>query len=211
MGFFGKLFGKSGDKTPARQLAHPSQLLVGDIISLDDSFALPSQLRGQSLEVKSINSYEYEHSKELEWVLQGPSDELVFLAIEQDDQESLVLSIKVNRATVEQLFDLEQFSQLFDEPGSALLTLQEAPPQYEQWTGPQYRQNEFSRFGYFHQCDHRQSQLDDERGDSFERYAAMTDDEKFGIEVEVYEGGETDVMLCLYRPISDIRQYWPKS
>ncbi|NRA84942.1 MAG: hypothetical protein HRU22_14585, partial [Gammaproteobacteria bacterium] len=49
MGFLNKLFGKSGKQTlPERQLDHPSKLLLGDIIHLDDSFALPVHLKGQS-------------------------------------------------------------------------------------------------------------------------------------------------------------------
>jgi hypothetical protein len=31
------------------------------------------------------------------------------------------------------------------------------------------------------------------------------------VDIEVYEGGETEVMLTLYRPVTDIRQYWPAS
>ncbi|MDP2562244.1 hypothetical protein [Psychrobium sp. 1_MG-2023] len=210
MGFFSKLFSKAEAK-PQRELTHPSQLRQGDIIVLDDSFALPVQLRGQSLEVSEVNSYEYEHSKECEWVLRGTSDELLFLSVYKDDEESLILSRKITRETVGKIFDLDQFSQLFDEPGKAVLDVKSVPTDLEQWLGQHYRQDDFARFGYFHDCDHRDNNLSIKSGDSFERYSAISDDEKFAIEAEVYEGGETDVVVSLYRPISDIRQYWPKT
>ena len=153
--FLNKLFGKSGkDKTPERQLDHPSKLIVGDIIVLDDSFALPSQLKGQSLEVTQVNSYEYEYHKSCEWVLRGSNDELIFLSYEKDDIESLVFSIKITRAQVEQMFDITQFGQLFDEPGDAQLELKNSLPEFNNWLGQNYRQDEFATFGYFHQKDH---------------------------------------------------------
>lgn len=216
MGFLDKLFGKSGkDKVPERQLDHPTKLIVGDIITLDDSFALPAQLKGQSLEVTQVNTYEYEYRKNCEWVLRGNDDELIFLSYEKDDEESLVFSIKITREQVEQMFDLEQFSQLFEQSTDAVLELKHNLPQFNNWLSQRYRQDEFATVGFFHEKDHRSEHISEfagsDQGDSFERYSAITDDQRYGIEAEVYQGGETDVILCLYRPISDIRQYWPKS
>lgn len=210
MGFFGKLFGSSNDK-PKRTLDKPEQLQVGDIITLDDSFALPALLRGQSLEIKQINTYEYELNKSTEWVLQGPTDDVLFLSLENDDVQSLVFSLKISRDIVGQIFDLDQFSEMFDEPGNAELTVTDIPAQLNQWLGQTYRQTEFAQFGYFHNVDYRHQNLSANGGESFERYGAQTDDEVYGIEAEVYEGGDTDVVLTIQRPITDIRQYWPKT
>ena len=209
MGFFGKLFNGSSKKA-LRTLEKPEQLNVGDIITLDDSFALPSLLRGQSLEIRRINTYEYEHSKSIEWVLQGSTDDILFLSLESDDIQTLVFSLKINRDVVSNIFDLDQFSTLFDEPGNATLTVKETPDGLSQWLANNYRQCEFAQFGYFHGIDHRKNGLDDHQGDSFERYSVISDDEKFGLEAEVYQDGETDIVLSVHRPISDIRQYWPK-
>ena len=215
MGFLNKLFGKSGNnKELERQLDHPSKLVVGDIIGLDDSFALPSHLKGQSLEVTEVNCYEYEHNKDCEWVLRGSDDQLIFMSYEKDDDERLVFSIKITRDQVEQMFDLDQFSQLFDEPGNAVLDLKQALPEFNNWLGQSYRQDEFASVGFYHHKDPRSEQISEyqgqDQGESFELYGASSDDERYGIAAEVYQGGDTDVILCLYRPISDIRQYWPK-
>lgn len=209
MGFLSRLFKKSDKKVITRQLDHPSQLMPGDIIALDDSFALPLQLRGQQLEVKQVNTYEYQRHNEFEWVLQGSDSELIFMSINTDDTTSLVFSRKINRALVGELFCLDQFAQLFDEPGNALLDVKHQVDSLSQWIGQHYRQCEFAQVGYFHQSDYRQRQIGQHTGDSFERYSAISDDEAFGLEAEVYQDGETDVLISLYRPLSDIREYWP--
>jgi len=211
MGFLKSLFSKQAKKEARPALNHPSLLMAGDIIKLDDSFALPAQLRGQSLEVKQVNTYEYEQGNEFEWVLQGNDNELLFMNIDDDDTQSLVFSRKINRETVGELFDLGQFSQLFDEPGNALIETKNQLADLSQWLGEQYRQCEFARMGYFHQQDFRQRNIEQETGDSFERYGAISDDERYGLEAEVYQDGETDVLVSLYRPLSDIREYWPRS
>ncbi|QYJ79522.1 hypothetical protein [Shewanella acanthi] len=214
MGFFNSIFGKKAP--PARELNHPSALQIGDMISIDNSFALPPQLRGQQLKVEAINTYEFERSQHCEWVLKGHGNDTLFLSIEQDDEAYLAFSIKISRAQVEQIFDLDQFSTLFDEQGAQLNTLALSPQlaeQLEQWLGANYHQVTFALFGYFHREDYRglKPPQDDHgaTGEPFEYYSLLDDEERRAVEVEVYEGGETDVVLTLYRPLSDIRDYWP--
>ncbi|MCA1895613.1 DUF4178 domain-containing protein [Shewanella putrefaciens] len=215
MGFFNSIF---GTKTPPqRELNHPSQLNVGDMISMDDSFALPTQLRGQQLKVEAVNTYEFERNQQAEWVLKGHGSDTIYLSIEEDDETYLALSIKITRNQVEQIFDLEQFSTIFDEPGHAKLATQvlssELNTQLEQWLGKQYHQVTFAAFGYFHREDYRglkpPQDANGNTGEPFEYYLLLNDDESRAIEIEVYEGGDTDVVLTLYRPLTDIREYWP--
>ena len=212
MGFLKGLFGKKAP--PARQLNHPNHLQIGDMISMDDSFALPQQLRGQQLRVEAVNTYEFERKQVTEWALKGHGNDTLFLSLDEDDETYLGFSLKINRAQVEQLFDLDAFSDIFEEDVQAQLTVQTPiAEQLEQWLGKQYHQINFAQFGYFHRQDYRgQRPPQDENGatgDEFESYQLLDDEERFAVEVEVYEGGETDVMLTLYRPLSDIREYWP--
>lgn len=215
MGFFNSIFGKKAP--PQRELNHPSALNVGDMISIDNSFALPTQLRGQQLKVEAVNTYEFERRQQAEWVLKGHGNDTIYLSIEEDDETYLAFSLKISRSQVEQIFDLEQFSTLFDEPGHATLLTQELPAgitsQLEQWLGKQYHQVTFAAFGYFHREDYRNlkppQDANGATGEPFEYYLLLDDDESRALEVEVYEGGDTDVVLTLYRPITDIRDYWP--
>ncbi len=213
MGFFNSLFSKP--ETPTRELTRPDDLVTGDMITLDDSFALPPQLKGKQLKVEAVNTYEYEHSRTTEWQLKGTGNQAVFLTLDKDDEVYLAFSIKLTRDKVEQLFNIEQFSGIFEEPGEARLTVTEGHPfpELSQWLGKNYRQTTFAQFGYFHPEDYRKSQPSqyegENQGEPFESYQLIDDTENYAVEAEVYEGGETEVSLILYRPVTDIREYWP--
>ena len=111
MSFLSKLFGKK--PTPTRELKHPSQLIKGDIITLDDSFALPMQLKGQQFQVDNINCYQYQHEIEPEWVLSSSQGHTIYMTLEQDDELTLLFNLKLTKAQIDDLFDLDQFSQIF--------------------------------------------------------------------------------------------------
>lgn len=217
MGFLSGLFGKK-DKAPSRELNHPNQLLKGDMITLDDSFALPAQLRGQQFKVEAIHTYEYQRSCQYEFMLMGQHPSPIFMTCIIDDESYLSFSIKVTRAEVEQLFDLDEFATVFDDEDAVLnrLTISdELDNQYGQWLASEYHQTEHAIFGYFHREDYRNlTPPQDEhgkRGEAFESYSLEDNSESHGVDICVYESGDTEVTLTLYRPLTDIRQYWPGS
>ena len=47
-------------KAPERQLNHASDLRQGDMFTVIDSFAYPSWLKGQTLKVASVQTYQYQ-------------------------------------------------------------------------------------------------------------------------------------------------------
>ena len=98
MSFFKKIFNK--DAQTQRKLTHVNQLLVGDIIVLTDSFALPKALQGQQFQVNAVNSYEYEHNTQTEWTLQGTDELTLFLSLEIDDTTELKFSLKIEHDDV---------------------------------------------------------------------------------------------------------------
>lgn len=208
------LKGLFGDKSPkARVIRHPRELMRGDIISLDNDFGLPTQLRGQSLEVIAINTYEFERSQEIEWQLKGAGGDTLFMTLVDDDEPQVHFSLKISRPEVESLFGLDAFGEIFDEDSQANLTTQAIPERLEQWLGNQYHEVSFALFGYFHREDYRglkpPQDANGATGEPFERYELEDDSEQFSLEVEVFEGGETDVLVGLTKPLSLIREYWP--
>jgi hypothetical protein len=211
MSFFKNIFKKT-DKEQ-RRLTNVNQLLTGDILQITDSFALPEQLRNQKFEVTSVTSYEYEHKTQTEWLLSSGSDLIVFLALEVDDVSELKFSIKIEHEDVESLFDLDEFSEVFAEPGQAFLTKKEDTDVTSSWTSDEYQQSIFARTGEFHRKDHRREQLSEyegkESGEQFELYTLYNEDQSKGIEIEVWQDGETEVFLTLYRPMADIVDLFP--
>lgn len=213
MSFFKKIFNKN--KQEQRKLTHVNQLLVGDIILLTDSFALPETLRNQQLQVTAVNSYEYEQETQTEWTLQGNNDLLLFLTLDVDDTTELKFALKIEHEDVETLFDLDSFSQIFDEPGQAFLEKQTDNNLTTSWTSEQYQQNVFAKVGYFHRKDHRSENLSayegKDSGEQFELYTLYNEDQSKGIDIEVWQDGDTDVFLTIFRPLTDIVDMYPAS
>ncbi len=212
MSFFKNIFKKS---ETIRQLTSPHDLKINDIIVLTDSFALPESLRKQEFQVTAINSYEYERSTQVEWVLTGNNDIELYLALEVDDKTHLKFSLKVEQQDVESLFDLDDFSVIFDEGDNAFLDKKVDTQTTSGWTSEQYQQSVFAQVGYFHRKDHRTEKLSayegKDSGEQLELYALFDQDQSRGIDVEVWQDGDTDVFLTLYRPLSDIVDMFPGS
>lgn len=213
MSFLKNLFNK--DKAEPRSLSHPSELQVKDMIVFSDSFALPEQLRSKQFQISAINSYEFEHKTTTEWVLEGASDCQLYLSLDVDDKTYLCLSLKVSDSDVEQLFDLDEFSKIFEQPGDAEFEKINDTSSTQGWTAQAYRQQHFARMGYFHRKDLRvesASQYEGEgAGEQFEFYGLIGNDQSFSLHLEVWEDGDTDVFLNCYRPLTDIIDYYPGS
>jgi len=209
-----KLFNKLRGKTESGQpkLVHPRQLSVGDFLKLDDSFALPSLLRNATLEVLEVNTSQFEFSHEPEWILQGETGQAIFFSIiEEDGESSAAFSIKVERGDVEALFDMDQFSGIFEEELPACLQVKASDGPLSSWLAETYAQDGQSERGYFYRQDYRGSQppATEGSGEPFDYYCLCNGEGTHALEIEVWGSGETDVLLTLYRPLSDIRELWP--
>lgn len=213
MSFLKNIFKK--DKEEQRKLEHANQLKINDIIVLSDSFGLPEILRGQELQVSAINSYEYETKTETEWVLQGSNNIQIFLTLDIDDETYLKFSSKIQHSDVETLFILDDFSKIFDEPGNAFLDKQADTINTSSWSSEQYQQQTYAQVGYFHRKDNRVESLSDyegkDAGEQFELYALFDKDDTRGIDIEVWQDGDTEVFLTLFRPTTDIIDMYPGS
>jgi len=213
MSFLKNIF-KKNTKEP-RKLTQVNQLLIDDIIVLTDSFALPESLRQQQFQVKAVNSYEFEDKVQTEWALVGTNALEIFLSLEVDDVTELKLSLKIQHEDIEQLFDLDSFAEVFDEPGNAFLDRQADNSLTSMWSSEQYQQSTFAKVGYFHRKDHRSENLSayegKDSGEQFELYSLYNEDQSKGVDIEVWQDGDTEVCLTLFRPITDIIDMYPAS
>ena len=204
-----------GEKKEIRQLNSAKDLTTGDIIVLTDSFALPANLRQQQFQVNAVNSYEYEHYTQTEWVLTGDNATELYLSLEEDDKSYLKFALKIEHHDVETLFDLDEFSIIFEENHQAQLTRQADNDKTEGWSSALYHQHAFVKVGYFHKKDHRTESLSayegKDAGEQFELYTLYDPAEERGIDVEVWSDGDTDVFLTFFRPLTDIVDMYPGS
>ncbi|AGH82449.1 hypothetical protein PCNPT3_12565 [Psychromonas sp. CNPT3] len=213
MNFFTSLFNKK--KTPeTRQLTRPNDLQLNDIFTFSDSFSLPEVMRKQQLQVININSIEFKHQHYSQIVAQGSSAQLIYLSFPNNAQHLMQLSLLLTRADVEALFDMQDFSEIFEAPGNAHLTSLLKQHSYADMLSDTYIQQEFMTTGYYHQQDFRNSPppqfTEDEHGREFEYYTLTGGEEKRSIEIFIFENGDTDIYLSYLRPINEIAELWAK-
>ncbi len=214
MNFFKKLFGKP-EPAKGRELTHPQQLQVGDLLQIGDSFALPERLRKQQLEVNRINTIEFEFEHYPRFICQGAQAEPVYISLPGDNSNQIKFSLLLNRADVESLFDMDAFAEIFDEPGKARLTPVSESSPFTTMLAKEFVQQDFATAGYFHRQDYRNTKppqfQEDSQGRQFEYFSLFGEQEQRWIEIFVFENGDTDIYLSLFRPVNDIAELWPKS
>jgi hypothetical protein len=206
--FFKNIF-KKEKKRP--QIKSVLDLQKKDMIKLNDSFSLPKNLRDQTFEVQNINSYNYEGDMDLEWVLKGSDDTLIHLCLDDDDTSCLEFAIKLSRTEIEKLFNIDEFSHIFDSNKPTILKTIGEIDDKSDWTAKIYHQEGSEEEGYYYKKDHRDINADLDRGEAFRLYTLLDSEEDFGLSIEVWNSGETDVYLTIFRPKSDIVDFYPGS
>ncbi len=213
MSFIKSLFSKK-QPLPSRTLNHPGELQIGDIFTFSDSFALPQAMRKQQLEVSEINTVEFKHEHYAQVVGQGSGAQLVYISFPKNPQKFIKLSLLLTRQEVESLFDLDDFSEIFEAPGSARLKPITAQHNYADMVAPEYIQQDFMTTGYFHHADYRAGTppqfTDEKHGREFEYYSLEGSQGQRCIDIFIYENGDTDVYLSFFRPANEIAELWIK-
>ena len=213
MSFFKSLFSKK--KTPETPvLTTPQDLQLNDIFTFGDSFALPQAMRKQQLQVIDINTLEFKYEHYVQITGQGSGQQLVYLSFPKNPKKLIKFSLLLTRNQVQELFDLDAFSEIFEEPGNVRLTPLTNKHNYADMVAKEYIQQEFMITGYQHQQDYRgktpPQYNEDEHGREFEFYSLEGGDGKRSIDIYIFENGDTDVYLSFLRPANEIAELWKK-
>ncbi len=199
-----KSFFRSDELKSEEGLSHISGLKIDDMIELDNDFSLPNMLRGNTFQVVLRALYEYEGSEETEWVLKGDDGKTIFLSYCSDDgEETVSFGLKLTPIEVENIFDLNQFSTVFDDEHSAELTDITVVEAYSGWLGAKYQRIEYAEPGYYHKSGEVSGQ-----GEPFDHFALASDCGNFDLNIEVWDGGETDVSISIKKSLNVIKNYW---
>lgn len=75
----------------------------------------------------------------------------------------------------------------------------------------QYHQVSSGERGFYYEKDYRNSSPPEYEGsgEPLDYHCLIDNEEAFAVEVEVYQGGETDVALTVYRDLDVIKELWP--
>lgn len=204
--------GRGGDETPPRQLLHPNDLQVGDIIKF--GFAAQAGISNEECMVSKILTYDLggESKQQTVFIIENEQGNFTLAVIKDKNEESLEIGLSVLPDVVEQVFCIDDFADMLEPDTGVNHVLKRIgePNLVEGWTSEIYRQ-EAGHQAYRYQADYRQKLMPDDAsiGDGFDYNKLISDDRNFALLVEVYDGGKTDVYLQVRLSLSKIEEMWP--
>ncbi|MDE0419919.1 MAG: hypothetical protein OXK76_03395 [Gammaproteobacteria bacterium] len=212
---FGKLLRSRirRNKEEGRRLTRPADLQSGDLISFKHRLALPEELQGGTFEIASVATYQYESGIEVQFTLIGEDRAKFYLGLDpKESQPELCLGRDVPRRDVRKLFDEDNFAMLWDEDEFAELTVAQPLERYAGWLADRYAQVTKDAVGFFYDRDCRGETLSMRQDDDSEElryHECEGSNDSFGLSVEVWGDGETDVSLEVYCGADVIESMWP--
>lgn len=206
-------FGFSPDNSTSTRdvLSHPKDLLPGDIIKF--GFIHQDELSAKKFQIIEANTYMFGPTQSTSFTIKGANGSRLWMTVVNEDaEEFLRISKKLNRRQVLELFSQSEFEKLFD-PGSSLILNRENgyPKEFKQWTASSYKKVEDASKGFYVAGDFRYKDKPpfNEQYEPLDFYLLEDNDEKRAIEVEVYEEGTTEVSATVYLDLTDIEEMWP--
>ena len=207
-----KLFRRGGSREDrGRRLEGAADLRAGDLVTFKHRLALPLGVQGQTFEVSSVATYEFQDGMYPELTLDGAEGGRIYLGFQANDPSELCLSRDLPRGDVLRLFDEAAFAALWEED---FVDLEVVSPleEYEGWFAPRYSQVKKWAEGYYHDRDRRGEEPSRYRDDDAEELRSHECEDasgRFGVTVEVWGDGETDVALEVNVPPDVIDAMWP--
>ncbi len=206
--------GRSDDPAPARILNHPSKLRPGDMIKFE--FCAQNVISNESFTVHRIGTWDLggETTKRAVYFSEDGPQHMRFAVITDQRQETLEVARLVLPEDILQVFDQQAFVHVL-EPESgfhhALKRAHSEPDKLAGWTGQEYRQEIGLDSAYFYAEDYRNRAMPvhADVGTPCTFYYFVTDDRQHALEIQVYDGGRTDVFLIARLPLDKIEALWP--
>ncbi len=197
---------KDAEVTP---LEHPSGLKKGDVIEF--GITPLSALTRMSAVVTAVDTVDYGEGPE-EALTIDAAGQAIGLYIENDEgTEVIVASIKLKREQVLSIFDGDAFGAVFEEGSGTTLSVKQIPQELAEWIDPgAYTEIADSLPSTFQSGDHRRNE-NTGRTLTFDYYELEGANSDFAIEIEVYDGGETEVYASRSMPLHVIDALWPSA
>ena len=201
-------------KPVARQLEHPSDLLVGDMVE----FALMSQagLTNKSFQVSKIWTLDLggDRHKRIYFQLDDTETNIRLRVVDKDIIE---LGLEVYPETLLEVFSEADIATILDPDSGvnhrlkAIISMTDLPQALVGWVVKKYRQEGFE-LAYRYEDDYRNKSLPEhidgcEEGCDFAWL--ISDDRQHALEFRVFDGGRTEAHLCAYIPLRKIDALWP--
>lgn len=204
---FKAMFSSMSAEKELRTLDNLADLQVTDYIKLNDSFALPEELRGKTFQVDSIDSYYYADSLSIEWALKGDTKKKVYLSLKDTgDEDQIVLSYQLKKQEVESVFGWDNIKKQYNADFEETLACKDTSL-FEGWLGEEYSRRECAGKGRYFEGDHR-GNTRSSGGEKLTYFEFFTEDDSRSMDIEMWSKDEIDVFISVIRPESDIHEFW---
>lgn len=205
-----KAFRSKKNETETRVIKDVSDLLKGDIISFKERSELPPSLQGVDAEVTAIGCYEYSDENEKELTLKTTKGEVFHLTLVCDDGDRyLSLSKPVSSVDIQAIFDQQEFAVIFDQQQFAtnLMLQGSIDEKFCGWLGDNYHQTSKAKTGFYHP----NSAVPSGRGQQFISHYCESEQPGYGLQIEIWEDGDTDIFAICECSEDLIKDLWPAS
>jgi len=205
-----KAFSSKKEKVVERKFSNVSDLLVGDIVTFKQRSELPLFLQGADAEVTSLGCYEYSDENERELTMKTVEGDVFFLSLIDDDGERyLSLSKKLSDSSITHLFDEDSFAEIFEQDIFAKnLCLQgDIENKLIGWFDDNYNQTVKAKQGFYHP----NSGIPAGKGEEFLSHYCEAENDDYGLQVEIWEDGATDVLAICCCSENTIQDLWSAS
>lgn len=166
-------------------------------------------------QVSDVKTYQFERGFVPTLQLIGEDGMAFQMVVEtgsDGQEEGLKVSRKISRRQVVQLFDMEVFSQLFEEKFAPFLLPRILEPiPLTGWTAPIYKLWVDAEPASFHAGEYLESQrAENDQGEvrAFDYYLLVGEKGDKMIELEVYDDGELDIFVSITLPVTCITSMW---
>lgn len=201
------------NRESGRRLEKPADLQAGDLVSFKHRLALPPEIQGGTFEIAAVATYQYETGIEVQFTLIGEDRAKFYLGFDpKESQPELCLSRDLKRKDVLRLFNEDAFAVLWDEDEFAELNVEETLERYAGWLADGYSQVTKDAVGFYYDRDCRGETLSTRQDDDSEElryHECEGSNDGFGLSVEIWGDGETDVSLEVYCGADVIEAMWP--
>lgn len=193
----GRLWGRWADKEKIapRMLAHAWDCEPGDFVRI--ALTGPGGLENENLEAERVLRLN-EGNGQVRRIVEFTTAKGLTVRIWRGEGDRVALAREAVRAQVEELFRRKRFAMLFqaDEPPTVVLERKREPEELAGWTSEIYRQEGAWNAGY-------------EDGTEIDRYRLVSDERSHAVEVEVFDGGRTQIWLIALRAERVVEELWP--
>ena len=209
-GLFSAWFGASG-KARVRKLSHPRELQQGDIVKF--RFLDQSDIGGQEFEVSEVNTYVYGEWCYPELVLKDRSNNVIFMMVEEEDgEEYLAITKKVAKGAIPTIIDQAELDAVLRGGTGSRVTIRNKPEGFEEWLADHYTETDDRIEGGYVRGDVRGMTGDVEAMQvRFVGHVLMDANDEFGLEIEIYGGGEIELSVTVFHDVAEIAEMWPGS